>query len=414
LLVALAVAYILNPTVVSLEKKLKSRKRAVIVVFAAFIIVSGGFGTWIVITIVGDVQGMRAHATDIVEDIQENQEEWIGSYNELVPTRLQLDPQQANFDSLTKAALGKLITPTSQAETPEEGQARAALVGAKAALLTNFQAADADKNMRLSDTEIGATLVAAMDHDEDGAVAPGEWFKYFGASDPRPEGTTLTPQALSTLEGGGASLLDGLFRLLTIILFIVLVPIYTWYFMLGFDRFSAKVYTYLPGAHRPRVERLLKEVDGMLRAFFRGRVVVVLVIGAASTILFLSFGVQYAVLLGLLSGLGVLIPYFSIIAGWVPAVLLMLIARDSVWSIVVMSIIFHAIQAIEQYYLTPKILGDAVELHPVTLLVGVFVMASLFGLFGALLAVPLTAIAKTLGREFLLPYFKSLAAEKPS
>jgi predicted PurR-regulated permease PerM len=54
-----------------------------------------------------------------------------------------------------------------------------------------------------------------------------------------------------------------------------------------------------------------------------------------------------------------------------------------------------------------------VELHPVTLLVGVFVMASLFGLFGALLAVPLTAIAKTLGREFVLPYFKSLAAEKP-
>ncbi|MEE9311726.1 MAG: AI-2E family transporter, partial [Planctomycetota bacterium] len=63
--------------------------------------------------------------------------------------------------------------------------------------------------------------------------------------------------------------------------------------------------------------------------------------------------------------------------------------------------------------LTPKLLGDAVELHPVTLLVGVFVMGSLFGLFGALLAVPLTAIAKTLGREFLLPYFKHLAAEKP-
>jgi predicted PurR-regulated permease PerM len=63
--------------------------------------------------------------------------------------------------------------------------------------------------------------------------------------------------------------------------------------------------------------------------------------------------------------------------------------------------------------LTPKLLGDAVELHPVTILVGVFAMASLFGIFGALLAVPLTAIAKTLGREFLLPYFKSLAAEKP-
>jgi predicted PurR-regulated permease PerM len=101
------------------------------------------------------------------------------------------------------------------------------------------------------------------------------------------------------------------------------------------------------------------------------------------------------------------------IAGWIPALILMAIAGDSLAAIIGMSVCFHAIQAAEQYVLTPKLLGDAVELHPVTILVGVFAMASLFGIFGALLAVPLTAIAKTLGREFLLPYFKSLAAEKP-
>ena len=113
------------------------------------------------------------------------------------------------------------------------------------------------------------------------------------------------------------------------------------------------------------------------------------------------------------AGVGVLMPYASIIVSWIPAMILMGIGGDSVGAIVGMSIAFHAIQAIEQYVLTPKLLGDAAELHPVTLLVGVFVMASLFGLFGALLAVPLTAIAKTMGREFLLPYFRSLAQEKP-
>ncbi|NUQ35399.1 MAG: AI-2E family transporter, partial [Planctomycetaceae bacterium] len=61
-----------------------------------------------------------------------------------------------------------------------------------------------------------------------------------------------------------------------------------------------------------------------------------------------------------------------------------------------------------------KILGKAVELHPVTLIVGVFVMANLFGFFGALLAVPLTAIAKIIGRELILPYFRSLASEDPT
>jgi predicted PurR-regulated permease PerM len=183
--------------------------------------------------------------------------------------------------------------------------------------------------------------------------------------------------------------------------------------MIGFNRFTKKVHEHLPGAHRPRIERIVREIDETMRAFFRGRIIVVLIVTAATTVVYLAFGVPYAVLLGFISGLGVLIPYFSIVAGWAPALLLMLISGNSWGAIVGMSVCFHAIQIIEQYVLTPKLLGDAVELHPVTVLVGVFVMGSLFGIVGALLAVPLTAIAKTLGKEFVLPYFRSLAADKP-
>jgi predicted PurR-regulated permease PerM len=151
----------------------------------------------------------------------------------------------------------------------------------------------------------------------------------------------------------------------------------------------------------------------MLKAFFRGRIVIVFIITVLCTITYIGFGVKYAVLLGLLGGLGVLVPYAAMVLSWIPALVLMVISGDGVFAIVGVSVCFHGIMALEQFVLTPRLLGNAVELHPVTVLVGVFVMFSLFGLFGALLAVPLTAIAKTLGREFLLPYFKSLASVKP-
>jgi predicted PurR-regulated permease PerM len=252
-----------------------------------------------------------------------------------------------------------------------------------------------------------------MDTDEDGAVTSSEWFLFFGASKPQAESRVMgetTAGATDTIMKVAGS---GLMGLLTLLLWITLVPIYTWYFMVGFGQVVAKGREFLPGAHRPRIEKILKEIDAMLKAFFRGRIVIVFIIVVLTTIVYLAFGVQYAVLLGLLAGLGVLIPYAAMLVSWVPAMIIMGISGDSLLTILLMSLFFHGIQAFEQYFLTPKLLGNAVQLHAITILVGVFVMGSLFGIFGALLAVPLTAIAKTLGREFLLPYFRTLSNEKP-
>jgi predicted PurR-regulated permease PerM len=315
---------------------------------------------------------------------------------------------------LGTAVTEQFFPSASQVETPDKVTSRAAMTSARAELLGAFQRVDANGDLVLTAGELDEATFKAMDKDEDGRVTTDEWFVYFGSSPPTAEGRAMSAQSEQVIDKLVSFAGSGIAGLLTLLLFITLVPIYTWYFMVGFDGVVAKGREYLPGAHRDRIVRLLKEVDAMLRAFFRGRIVVVGIISVATTIVYLIFGVQYAVLLGLMSGLGVLIPYFSMVAGWIPAIIVLLVTKEDPWpAIIGMSIGFHVIQGLEQYVLTPKLLGDAVELHPVTLLVGVFVMASLFGLFGALLAVPLTAIAKTLGREFLLPYFKDLAAEKP-
>lgn len=412
LLVALAIAYILNPLVVKLQKKGLSRTKAVLMIFLLFIAISACVGVWFAASVVRDVQDMGSQARGLWTDFQDNQDEWVASWNESVPAKLRLDPNDDLFGRASESVVDKLFPSESRAEAPEAGMARAQMVTARADLLAAFQKLDANSDLALDAKEAGAEF-AAMDTDASGRVTPSEWFVFFGASAPAPE-SRVVGEATSS---GTDKVLDwagsGLLGLLTILLWITLIPIYTWYFMVGFDKVVAKGREYLPGAHRPRIEKILREIDAMLKAFFRGRIVIVFVIVVLTTIVYLAFGVKYAVLLGLLAGLGVLIPYASILVSWVPAIILMAISGDSVMAIIGMSLCFHAIQAFEQYALTPKLLGDAVELHPVTLLVGVFVMGSLFGIFGALLAVPLTAIAKTLGREFLLPYFKSLANEKP-
>ena len=413
LLAALAIAYILEPLVRKLQKKGLSRVKAVLLIFIGFVVISAGVGTWFVASIVSDVQDMSTQARGLIQDFQQNQDEWIISWNEAVPARFHVDPKEDVFGKASNQVADNLFPNESQVEAPEANMARAQMASARADLLAAFQNADANGDMALSAKEAGPEF-KQMDRDDSGSVSASEWFMHFGASKPSEDSRVMaghTSDATSALISFAGS---GLMGLLTLLLFVVLVPVYTWYFMVGFDKVVAKGREFLPGSHKDRIVRILTEIDAMLRAFFRGRIVIVIIITVLTTITYIAFGVQYAVLLGLLGGLGILIPYAAMLISWIPAMILMGIDPETgIGAIIGMSLCFHAIQALEQFVLAPKLLGDAVELHPVTILVGVFVMASLFGLFGALLAVPLTAIAKTLGREFILPYFKSLADEKP-
>lgn len=415
LLVAMAIAYILNPLVVRLEKRGISRTRAVLLIFVLFIAVSAAVGSWFVASVVRDLQSMGQQLSGILSDFKDNQEEWIADWNANVPGGLKLDPKEDAFGSVTELAIEKVAPTSSKVETPEAVSARADMAAARADLMLTFQRVDSNANMVLEEGEIDAAELKLIDRDGDNTGSLNEWFVRFGATVPQENGRTISAGTSKAAEGIVGIVSAGLVSIFTLLLFIILVPIYTWYFMVGWEKVVARGREFLPGNHRQRLIRILSEFDAMLKAFFRGRIVIVLIITVMTTTTYLVFGVKYAVLLGLLGGIGVLIPYAAMILSWIPAIILMLISGDSWVAILGMSLFYHAIQALEQFVLTPKLLGGAVELHPVTILIGVFVMFSLLGLFGALLAVPLTAIAKTLGREFLLPYFRSLAADsKPA
>jgi predicted PurR-regulated permease PerM len=411
LLIALGIAYVLNPLVEILERRGVSRLRAVVLIFSAFIAVSVAAGTWFVVSLAKDVRNISTEIGSVLDDIETKQDEWVDAWNDAVPYA-HVNKGELTIDQVT-GYLKEKVTPKRQAISAEEKQAAAETVNARAQLLAGFQRMDKDSSMFLEPSEMRFDTLRAYDSNRDGRVSPEEWFAHFGAGTVSPEGDrVLAPEAQRAAEGILGVVGSGLMSVLYIGLCLVLIPIYTWFFLLGLPGIMKSVDRYLPGAQKPRIRRIIGEIDGMAKSFFRGRLIVVIIISIMTTILFVALDVRYSFLLGLLAGVGIMVPFASFIMSMGPAAVLMAASPEPSWTaIIVMIAIFCAIQAFEQYVLTPKLLGDAVELHPVTLLVGVFVMTYLFGVFGALLAVPLTAIAKTMGREFLLPYFKSLADE---
>ena len=198
-----------------------------------------------------------------------------------------------------------------------------------------------------------------------------------------------------------------------LLLFIMLVPVYSFFLLRGFDSIISTTHHYLPGLYRDRIESIVRRIDRACAAFFRGRFLICLGKGLAIWIGLHLAGVEFALTIGLLAGALSLIPAVGPVVGMALAVVCSY-GPDGAWAsrVIGAAISFGAAEVLEAVA-NPLLLGREVGLHPVTLLVSLFMFGDLFGFFGVLLAVPLAAIVKILGQEFVLPELRHLAAEKP-
>jgi predicted PurR-regulated permease PerM len=184
------------------------------------------------------------------------------------------------------------------------------------------------------------------------------------------------------------------------ILSLVLVPIYLFFFLKERPRIEARWKDYLPLRDSPlkhEVAEVITQINHYVIAYFRGQLLVCVVdgclIGSALTIL----GLNFAPLIGLLVVILTMIPYIGIIICWIPAVLIAAFQWGD-WSHPIwVTIIFVVIQNLEGNFYAPRIIGDSVGLHPLTVIVSIFVWGLLIGgVLGPILAIPLTATIKVL------------------
>ena len=192
-------------------------------------------------------------------------------------------------------------------------------------------------------------------------------------------------QLLNTALSSAATLLE-------VIILFVIVPVVSIYLLLDWDRMIGKIDDMLPLDHAPVIRRLASEIDKTLSSFIRGMGTVCLVLGTYYAITLMLVGLQFGLVVGFIAGLLTFIPYVGALVGGGLALGLALFQFWGEWGwIGAVAGIFASGQMIEGNFLTPKLVGNSIGLHPVWLILALSVFGALFGFVGMLIAVPLAA-----------------------
>ena len=211
-----------------------------------------------------------------------------------------------------------------------------------------------------------------------------------------------------TLKSAGA----GLFGLFGIVASLAVIPVYLFFFLLSNDdptKFLPEHLPFLQKEHRADVVFLVREFLGILVAFFRGQLLIGLIMGVLLATGFSLAELKFGLAIGLFTGLFNLVPYLGSILGLSVALPLAFLQPDGGLPLLGICVgVFGAVQAIEGWILTPRIMGKQTGLHPVAIIVAVFFWGqALGGVLGMMLAVPLTAFFVTAWRLVRRKYLKA-------
>ncbi len=177
-----------------------------------------------------------------------------------------------------------------------------------------------------------------------------------------------------------------------------LIPVYAFYFLKEKAGIQSKWTDYLPvqdSRFKDELVFLLRSIQGYLVAFFRGQVLVATCDAVLYTIGFFAIGLNYAFLLGMLAQVLTLVPFVGAMIICATSVILAAVQfQDALHPLLALGV-FGLVQATEGLVISPKIMGDRVGLHPLTILVAVMVGTTLLGgILGGILAIPLTAVGR--------------------
>jgi predicted PurR-regulated permease PerM len=185
------------------------------------------------------------------------------------------------------------------------------------------------------------------------------------------------------------------------------VPIFAFFLLRDFDIIVAKIAALIPKAYRPFIGDRFTEIDGALSSFIRGQVSVAALLSVLYVSGFYLVELPLALVVGLIAGIGNLIPLVGTVLGLLFAGLVLLLEGQGWGQVGAVAGVFVVVQLLESWVITPKIVGESVGLSTLGVIVSFMVFGELFGFYGLLLAIPLAAIFKILLRELLDAYTSS-------
>jgi len=221
------------------------------------------------------------------------------------------------------------------------------------------------------------------------------------------------PRVQAWISGALEGLLTQGIGILNAILNLTLLPIFVFYLLQEWDHLVAAMDDLVPARFRERVRRVAREVDQRLSAFVRGQLTVSAVMAVLYSVGLLIVGIDLAVPVGVMSGVLFVVPYLGTAVGIVLGLILALMKFGIGYELVYVLVVFGFVQLLEGYILTPKLVGESVGLHPLVVMVALIVGGSILGIWGMLLAIPVTAVLSVFGSEWLQLYRRSRTYQAP-
>jgi predicted PurR-regulated permease PerM len=370
--IAVILTYLLDPLVTKMSRGTLSRTKAVALLFAIAFFALGGLAAWLVPTIsiqsanfARQVPAYTERARDYIVDLIYRFDQTFGF--------LGSGRAKSASTSFTNWLIGPAPSPSPHAQPTVSSTPKAS----GTAPATETIAPSAPKLTTAERQRIQAYVEKQMPNLQ---------------------------QALPTLMEKFWDILKksigGFLGVTGFLLSLILVPIYLFFLLNEKPRIETHWREYLPlraSPLRDEVAELLSEINSYVTAYFRGQLLVCLVdgilIGTALTLL----GLNFAPVIGALVVVLTMIPYIGIIICWVPAALIAAFQWGDWAHPIWVTVIFIVIQNLEGIFYAPRIVGNYVGLHPMTVIVSIFVWGLIIGgIIGPLLAVPLTATVKVL------------------
>ena len=187
----------------------------------------------------------------------------------------------------------------------------------------------------------------------------------------------------------------GIQNTLSLAVMLVLLPILVYFMLYDRKELINSFLTILPN-NKNMLEKIWTEMDVQLSNYVRGKAFEILIVGMASAILFWSFGLKYTALLSVLVGLSVLIPYIGAFVVTVPVAVVAYLQFGFGYDFMLLLGLYIVLQVLDGNWLVPMLFSNAVKMHPVTIILAVFVFGGLFGFWGVFFAIPMATFLKAI------------------
>ncbi len=191
----------------------------------------------------------------------------------------------------------------------------------------------------------------------------------------------------------------------------ILIPVALFYLLMDWDNFVAQVRALIPPRLRVGTDSFMAEADSVLGQYLRGQLLVMVILAVFYSVGLALFGLDLALPIGIFTGLAIFVPYLGFGVGLVLALLAGLLEFSAAsgvgYTLIMVAVVYGLGQLVESLFLTPRLVGERIGLHPLAVIFALLAFGQLFGFIGVLIALPVSAVLLVAIRRMRAGYLSS-------